>query len=202
MKYKTLLAAICGLALVLAACAPATATEAPATLVPTTVVTEPPIATDTSVATEVATETSVATEVATDTPSVDTTGTAGVPVTGEATVNVADVGTYGSVLVNGDGMPLYVFSLDTAGTSACMDDCATEWMPLASQGSPVAGTGVDASLLGTITRDDGTMQVTYNSHPLYTFASDTGAGDAAGQNMQDNGGTWNLISATGEPVQQ
>jgi predicted lipoprotein with Yx(FWY)xxD motif len=202
MKNKTLLAAICGLALVLAACAPATATEVPATLVPTTVVTEPPVATDTAAATEVATETSVATEVATDTPSVDTTGTAGVPVTGEATVNVADVGTYGSVLVNGDGMPLYVFSSDTGGTSACTGDCATEWMPLASQGSPAAGTGVDASLLGTITRDDGTMQVTYNGHPLYTFANDTGAGDAAGQGMDDNGGTWNLITATGEPLQQ
>ena len=202
MKYKTLLGAICGLALALAACAPATATEVPATLMPTTVVTEPPVATDTSVATEVATETSVATEVATDTPSVDTTGTAGVPVTGEATVNVADVGTYGSVLVNSDGMPLYVFSSDTGGTSACTGDCTSEWMPLASQGSPAAGTGVDASLLGTITRDDGTMQVTYNGHPLYTFASDTGAGDAAGQGMEDNGGTWNLITATGEPLQQ
>ena len=200
MKYETLLGALCGLALVLAACAPAaTATNPPATFEPTTVVTEPPV-TESPVATEppVATDTSVAT----DTPSVDTTATVGVPVTGEATVNSADVGTYGTVLVNGDGMPLYVFSMDTGGTSACTGDCTTEWTPLASQGSPAAGDGVDATLLGTITRDDGTMQVTYNGHPLYTFASDTGAGDAAGQGMQDNGGTWTLISATGEPVQQ
>lgn len=199
MKYKTLLGLICGLALVLAACAPAAApTNPPATFEPTIVATEPP-------ATEaLATETSAATEapVATDMQAAGETPTVGVPVTGEATVNTADVGSYGTVLVNGDGMPLYVFSLDAGGTSACTGDCTTEWMPLASQGSPAAGDGVDATLLGTITRDDGTMQVTYNGHPLYTFASDTGAGDAAGQGMQDNGGTWTLISATGEPVQQ
>jgi predicted lipoprotein with Yx(FWY)xxD motif len=200
MKYKTLLGAICALALVLAACAPAaTPTNPPATLEPTTAATEPP-------ATEApaATETSVATEApaATDTQAAGETPTVGVPVTGEATVNTADVGTYGTVLVNGEGMPLYVFSLDTSGTSACTGECTSEWIPLASQGSPVAGDGVDATLLGTITRDDGTMQATYNGHPLYTFADDTGAGDAAGQGMEDNGGTWNLISATGEPVEQ
>ena len=201
MKSKTLLGALCGLALILAACAPA-ATPSP-TLVPTTVVTEPPAteapATETTVATEppAATETSAAT----DTPSVDTTETVGVPVTGEATVNVADVGTYGSALVTGDGKPLYVFSLDTGDKSACTGDCTSEWIPLASQGTPAAGDGVDATKLGTITRDDGTMQVTYNGHPLYTFADDTGSGDAGGQGMEDNGGTWSLISATGDMVQ-
>jgi predicted lipoprotein with Yx(FWY)xxD motif len=66
----------------------------------------------------------------------------------------------------------------------------------------VAGTGLDATLLGTITRDDGTMQVTYNGHPLYTFANDTGSDNAAGQGMQDNGGTWNLISSSGDAVEQ
>jgi len=199
MKHKTLLGAICALALVLAACAPAaTPTQAPATLEPTTAVTEPP-ATESPVATEPPAATEA--PAATDTASADTTATVGVPVTGEATVNVADVGTYGSALVNGDGMPLYVFSLDTGGTSACADDCAAEWPPLAGQGAPVAGEGVDATLLGTITRDDGTMQVTYNGHPLYTFVDDTTAGDAAGQAMEDFGGTWNLVSPEGEPIQ-
>ena len=199
MNSKTLLGALCGLALILAACAPAATPNPTATLEPTTVVTEPPLETETSVATETAAATE--TSAATDTPPVDTTETVGVPVTGEATVNAADVGTYGTVLVNGDGMPLYVFSLDTGGTSACTGDCTAEWIPLASQGSPTAGDGVDATMLGTITRDDGSMQVTYNGHPLYTFASDTGSGDAAGQGMEDNGGTWSLISATGDMVQ-
>ena len=200
LKSKTLLGAICGLALILAACAPAATPNPTATLEPTTVVTEPPLETETSVATETAAATE--TSAATDTPSVDTTETVGVPVTGEATINVADVGTYGSVLVNGDGMPLYVFSMDTGGTSACTGNCTADWMPLASQGSPTAGDGVDATKLGTITRDDGSMQVTYNGHPLYTFASDSGSSDAAGQGMDDAGGTWNLISPEGEPVQK
>lgn len=199
MKYKTLLGALCAFALVLAACAPAaTPTQSPATLEPTTVVTEPPV-TESPAATEppVATDTSAAT----DTPSVDTTETVGVPVTGEATVNVADVGTYGQALVNGDGMSLYAFSIDTGGTSACTGDCAAEWIPLASQGTPAAGDGVDATLLGTITRDDGTMQVTYNGHPLYTFVDDTAPGDANGQGMDDFDGIWNLVSPAGEPIQ-
>ena len=204
MSSKTLLGALCGLALILAACAPAATPNPTAAIEPTTVVTEPPAteapATEATVATEppAATETSAAT----DTPSVDTTETVGVPVTGEATVNVADVGTYGSALVNGEGMALYVFSLDTGGTSACTDEaCTTEWPPLATQGSPSAGEGVDAAKLGTITRDDGTMQATYNGHPLYTFVDDTAPGDAGGQGMEDAGGTWHLISPEGEPIQ-
>jgi predicted lipoprotein with Yx(FWY)xxD motif len=207
MKSKTLLGAICGLALILAACAPAA--TPPPTLVPTTVVTEPPVtespvATESPAATEspVATDTSAATEAATEAPSTNETATVGVPVTGEATVNVATVGKYDSVLVNGDGKPLYVFSKDTGTTSACTGDCTSTWMPLATQGSPVAGTNVDATLLGSITRDDGTKQVTYNGHPLYTFANDTGPDSAAGQGMQDNGGTWTLISSSGDPVEQ
>ena len=72
---------------------------------------------------------------------------------------------------------------------------------MASQGSPVAGDGVDATLLGTITRDDGTMQVTYNGHPLYTFVDDKASGDAGGQGKEDAGGTWHLISPAGEPIQ-
>jgi predicted lipoprotein with Yx(FWY)xxD motif len=165
---------------------------------PTTVVTEPPM-TESPVATEspVVSETAVATE----SPAATEPGGTGVPVTGEATVNVANVGTFGQALVNGEGMALYAFSLDTGGTSACTGDCATEWVPLASQGSPVAGTGVDATKLSTITRDDGTMQVTYNGHPLYTFESDTAAGDATGQAMDDFGGTWTLVSPTGDLIQ-
>src|SRR6266540_984859 len=194
MKYPTLLGAMLVLALLLAACGGPAATVAP-----TTVVTSPPIATESPVATEspAATESPVATE----SPAATEAPTSGVPVTGEATVNVADVGTYGSALVDGNGMSLYAFSLDTNGTSACAADCAAEWVPLASQGAPVAGDGVDATLLGTITRDDGTMQVTYNGHPLYTFVDDTASGDANGQAMDDFGGIWTLISPAGEMIQ-
>lgn len=195
MKYKTLLGAVFALALVLAACAPAAPpTNPPPTLEPTTVATEPP-ATDTQAATEA--------PVATDTPSVDTTETVGVPVTGAVTINVADVGTYGSALVDGNGMSLYVTSKDTpgSGTSSCTDDCAVEWPPLLTEGDPVAGEGVDATLLGTITLDDGTTQVTYNGHPLHFFDEDKAAGDTNGQGVDDEFGHWNLISPAGEPIQ-
>ncbi|HEY9526984.1 MAG TPA: hypothetical protein VIR02_07890, partial [Anaerolineales bacterium] len=173
MKVPTLLGALLMIALLLAACAPAatpTATEPPATIEPTIEATEPP------------TELPSATEppVATEAPSTDATATGGVPVTGAATVNVSESADHGSILVDANGMSLYVFMADTqnGGTSACGDDdgCATEWPPLVSDGDPVAGDGVDASMLGTITRDDGTMQVTYNGWPLYLFEEDTAAG--------------------------
>jgi len=124
--------------------------------------------------------------------------TAGVPVTGAATVNVAEVGTFGQVLVDSAGYSLYVFANDTqnSGTSSCTGDCLAEWQPLLSDGEPVAGEGVDAAMLGTITRDNGTTQVTYNGWPLYHYAGDMTPGDANGQGM---GGVWFLVSPTGKP---
>jgi predicted lipoprotein with Yx(FWY)xxD motif len=129
-----------------------------------------------------------------------------VPVTGAATVNVSESTDFGPVLVNGEGMSLYVFLADTqnGGTSACGDDdgCTTEWPPVTTDGDPVAGDGVDQSLLGTITRDDGTVQVTYNGWPLYLFHEDEAAGDTNGQGLDEFGGLWFLVSPTGEAIQQ
>jgi predicted lipoprotein with Yx(FWY)xxD motif len=114
---------------------------------------------------------------------------------------VASVGTFGQALVDGQGRALYLFTDDTQnGTaSACTGSCATTWPPLASQGSPQAGDGVDATKLATITRDDGTMQVTYNGWPLYTFSGDTTPGSATGQGMN---GKWYLVSPTGDAIKQ
>jgi len=195
MKYKTFLGAVFVLALILAACAPAaTPTEVPTlTELPAT----EPAMTETSEATEPAT---------TETPAADETATGGIPVTGEATVQVAESTDFGSILVDGEGMSLYVFLADTqdSGTSTCGDDdgCVAEWPPLTSQGAPVAGDGVDETLLGTITRDDGTMQVTYNGWPLYLFAGDAAPGDTNGQGLDEFGGLWFLVSPTGEAIQQ
>jgi predicted lipoprotein with Yx(FWY)xxD motif len=199
MKRPTLLGAILVFALVLAACGPA-ATDIPI-IEPTTVVTEPPTEPATETATEAATESPAATETATgaatDAP------TSGVPVTGEATVNVSESTEFGPILVDGNGFALYVLMNDTpdSGTSACADDCAVEWPPLVSQGAPVAGEGVDATLLSTITRDDGTMQVTYNGRPLYLFVDDAAPGDTNGQGVSDEFGQWFLVSPAGEPLQ-
>lgn len=196
MKYPTLLGAMLVIALVLAACAPAAtpaATEPPVTIEPTTEATEAPV---TEPATEAATETA-ATDAATEVPATD----AGVPVTGAATVNVSEVGTFGQALVDGEGRSLYLFTNDTqnSGASSCSGDCLVEWPPLLTDGDPVAGTGVDAALLDTITRDDGTTQVTYNGWPLYYFHEDTAAGDTNGQGL---GGVWFLVTPAGEMIEQ
>jgi len=189
MKYQTLWGALLLLVLLVTACAPA-ATEVPTmTVEPTTTPTEP-------VMTEspVATESPAATEPATESP------TAGVPVTGEATVMVSEVGTFGPALVDAEGRTLYLFTNDTqnSGTSACSGDCLAAWPPVVSQGAPVAGTGLDATLLGTITRDDGTIQVTYNGWPLYYYVDDAAPGDAMGQGMNS---VWFLVSPTGTAIQ-
>jgi predicted lipoprotein with Yx(FWY)xxD motif len=103
-------------------------------------------------------------------------------------------------------MSLYLFMQDTqnSGTSTCTDadGCTAEWPPLGSQGSPVAGTGVDATLLSTITRDDGTLQVAYNGWPLYLFAGDTAPGNTTGQGLDEFGGLWYLVSPAGEAITQ
>jgi len=189
MKYKTILGIVFVAALVLTACAPA-ATAAPTSTIaaPTVAPTEP-----------AATETSVATEPAvTDTAA--ETATLSVPVTGEATVKVGQTTDFGPILVDGDGMSLYIFMNDTqnSGTSACTDtECKTEWPALVSQGSPVAGDGVDATKLSTITLDDGTIQVTYNGWPLHHFDEDKAPGDTKGQGMDD---LWFPVSPAGEAI--
>jgi predicted lipoprotein with Yx(FWY)xxD motif len=96
----------------------------------------------------------------------------------------------GTVLTGANGLTLYRFDPDTATTSACTGGCATAWPPVI--GKPVAGTGVTASDLGTITRSDGTIQATYQGHPLYTYSGDTGPGQTSGNGV---GGTWHVVLA-------
>jgi len=103
----------------------------------------------------------------------------------------------GEVLVDSEGMTLYLFTQDSGGTSACGDGCVDAWPPLLADGAPSGGEGVDASLLGTIERDDGSMQVTYNGHPLYTYAADSAPGDTTGQGVGD---VWFAVDAAGEAV--
>jgi predicted lipoprotein with Yx(FWY)xxD motif len=111
------------------------------------------------------------------------------------TIGVATSETLGDHLVDGNGMSLYLFTDDTAEMSACTGDCAENWPPVVGEAS--AGDGVDASLLGTVARDDGTMQVTYNGHPLYWYAADAAPGDTMGQGA---GEKWYLVTPAGEMV--
>jgi predicted lipoprotein with Yx(FWY)xxD motif len=104
--------------------------------------------------------------------------------TGGVTVEAKPVGTIGTVLVAGsNGMTVYNFEMDVkdSGSSACTGGCITTWPPLTVEAgaTPTGGTGVTGTL-GTITRDDGTLQVTYNGLPLYFFKNDQAPGDANG----------------------
>ena len=108
------------------------------------------------------------------------------------TVQVAASG-LGDIVTDGEGNTLYLFFPDNQGPSACNDGCAAAWPPL--EGEPVAGDG--ATLLGTVTRDDGTTQATYNGWPLYYFSADSTPGDTNGQTI-DN--VWRVISSAGDAI--
>jgi mono/diheme cytochrome c family protein len=98
---------------------------------------------------------------------------------GPATIDAADSTTLGAYLLTAAGLPLYRFENDSAGNSSCYSPCNNRWTPLLTTGAPVAGSGVDAALLGTAARTDGTTQVTYNGWPLYTNVADTPAAAGA-----------------------
>lgn len=115
---------------------------------------------------------------------------------GGAEVAVAETD-LGEVVVDADGMTLYVFDNDQGTTSTCEGGCAEQWPPLETEGEPTAGDGVDAALLGTTDRSDGTTQVTYDGRPLYTYAPDGAAGDTTGQGV---GGVWWVVAPDGEPI--
>jgi predicted lipoprotein with Yx(FWY)xxD motif len=100
----------------------------------------------------------------------------------------------GNVLVGPNGLTLYMFARDVDGESACYDQCERNWPPLLTEGAPTAGRGVDADMLGTTTRKDGSTQVTYNDMPLYYWFQDKRAGDVRGQNV---GTVWFVVAPDG-----
>lgn len=121
---------------------------------------------------------------------------------GEAvTVQVTEGDEVGPYLTDAKGRSLYLFESDSEGNSTCYDACAEAWPPLATQGQVEAGEGVDAGKLDTITREDGTRQVTYNGWPLYYYAQDTQPGDIEGQDVEGFGAEWYLVSPEGEQVE-
>lgn len=107
---------------------------------------------------------------------------------------------FGRVLVDRRGRTLYLFEKDRMGKSSCAGPCATYWPPLLTTGKPSAGAGVRAALLGATRRADGTLQVTYNRHPLYRFALDVRAGLAKGQNLHSFGADWYVLSPAGVEI--
>jgi len=105
----------------------------------------------------------------------------------------------GKILDNSQGRTLYVFQADTGTKSNSSGACATNWPPLTSA-NPTVGKGASASMVGTSKRSDGKTQVTYNGHPLYTFAGDSSPGDTSGQGVNAFGGLWYAVSPAGQQV--
>lgn len=95
-------------------------------------------------------------------------------------------GTAGTYLTRPDGMTLYIFTKDSAGTSVCTDACAENWPPLTVPAgtTPTAVAGVTGALT-TFARADGSLQVAYDGKPLYAFIGDKAAGDTEGQGVND-----------------
>ena len=106
----------------------------------------------------------------------------------------------GQILVDSNGKTLYLFVADKSAMSTCYGDCASVWPPLLTGGSPVAGPGINQSLLSTTKRTDGSVEVVYNGHPLYYFVSDRQAGDTTGQALSSFGADWYVIAANGSRV--
>jgi predicted lipoprotein with Yx(FWY)xxD motif len=117
------------------------------------------------------------------------------PAASAATVGAAD-SSLGPVLVDPNGMTLYVFTEDD-GESTCYDACADLWPPVAA--GPVLGDGMDGVVLGSTVRSDGSAQLTVNGRPVYLYAGDGSPGETRGQGI---GRVWFAIGAGGEPVSE
>ncbi|TAN20180.1 MAG: hypothetical protein EPN30_10955 [Actinomycetota bacterium] len=109
---------------------------------------------------------------------------------------------YGEILASSSGHTYYMFEPDTSTTSDCYGACATAWPPVTVAGtaSPEVSGGAKKSLVGTITRTDGTRQVTYNGHPLYTFSGDSGPNLTNGQGIDHFGGYWYVVGVDGTVI--
>src|SRR3954453_5437876 len=106
----------------------------------------------------------------------------------------------GAILVDGKGLTLYDFAKDKGNKSACYGACAALWPPFTTKGKPHAGRGINARLLGTTRRKDGTLEVTYNRHPLYYYVADKRPGQTTGQGLPQFGAPWWALAPSGKEI--
>src|SRR5260221_6430822 len=106
----------------------------------------------------------------------------------------------GTLLTDGQGRTLYLFEKDQPGTSACTGACLSAWPAFTVTGSLVGGPDVSMSMLSTIRRPDGGVEVAYNGHPLYHYAGDSNPGDTNGQGLNQFGAEWYVVSPNGSKI--
>lgn len=122
------------------------------------------------------------------------------PVTHADTITIRKTA-IGPILVNSSGYTLYAFSLDKPDKSNCPTGaCTALWPPLEYGGKPKLGPGLSSELLGKIRRPSGKYQVTYGSHPLYTYTVDTAPGQTHGEALEQFGGIWYALSPGGHEI--
>lgn len=112
-------------------------------------------------------------------------------------VDVAYDQRYGAILTDSEGYSLYLYTVDEENVSNCTGACTRNWPPVLVDEMPTAAEGLNAELLGTIEREDGTVQLTYNGWPLYRSNRDSEPGQILGQRL---GGVFFLVSPSGQPV--
>lgn len=112
---------------------------------------------------------------------------------------IASGSEFGPMLFDATGQAIYLFDVETTSKPTCYDVCADAWPPVLTTGDPVAGPGVERSLLATTERADGTVQVTYNDHPLYYYAHE-GKHEVKCHDIFLNGGNWYVVQPGGDPA--
>ena len=127
-------------------------------------------------------------------------GEAGLRVPAEQAQIVVKDSDFGRVLFDANGQVVYVFEIDGRNRSACTSaECVKAWPPVLTREPPTAGAGADKSLLGTIRRGDGRLQVTYNGRPLYFYEHES-PGEIKCHNVDLHGGLWWVVTPRGEPA--
>lgn len=129
-----------------------------------------------------------------------TAGGGAKPAARAGTVITAKTGAHGTYLTDGAGRAMYLWMKDPMGKSVCSGACAGAWPPVTTSGTVTASGGAKSASLATITRSDGTKQVTYDGHPLYYFSGDSGPGQTNGEGSNGFGAKWWLIAPSGAQV--
>jgi predicted lipoprotein with Yx(FWY)xxD motif len=122
---------------------------------------------------------------------------AAAPAAGGAATIAVKTGPLGAYLTDGAGRTLYLFTKDTGSASVCTGACAATWPPFTTLGTPTATGAASVGTIATSARADGSMQVTFDGHPLYYFKADSAPGDTKGQGV---GGIWFEVAPAGKSL--